>query len=228
MAVINIRHEYATGGRELGQLIANRAGYRFVDKYLFQKIMDDLSVSGGTLESFEKSRHYYITNLFLRLISKKYIKRIVGHDKSVVCEVEYKDALKNIIAEIAAKDNVVILGRASCYFLKDMENCYNIRIIAPMEWRERYAVDKLKIPADDVKKVIEERDENQRWFFKTIWGEDFNERHLYHVILNMSLDSFERATQIVLAAAGLPGSKSPDSKGATKPSYAVTNPRISA
>lgn len=87
MAVINIRHEYATGGRELGKLIANLAGYRFVDKYLFQKIMDNLFVSGGTLESFEKSRHYYITNLFLRLISKKYIKRIVGHDRSVVCEV---------------------------------------------------------------------------------------------------------------------------------------------
>jgi len=228
MAVINIRHEYATGGRELAQLIANRVDYQFVDKYLFQKIMDNLSVSGDTLESFEKSRHYYITNLFLRLISKNYIKRIVGHDRSVVCEAEYRDVLKNVITEIAVKDNVVILGRASCYFLKDMENCYNIRIIAPMEWRERYAVDKLKIPLDNVKKVIEERDENQRWFYKTICGEDFNERYLYHVILNMGLDSFERATQIVLAAVGLSGSKSPDSIGVTKPSHAVKKLRISA
>ena len=51
MAVINIRHEYATGGRELGKLIANLAGYRFVDKYLFQKIMDNLFVSTVQLES---------------------------------------------------------------------------------------------------------------------------------------------------------------------------------
>ena len=58
MAIITLRHEFATGGRELGQYIADRIGYRFVEKYLFQKIADSLSVSGGALESFEKSRHY--------------------------------------------------------------------------------------------------------------------------------------------------------------------------
>ena len=35
MAVITIRHEFATGGRGLGQYIADRIDYRFVDKYLF-------------------------------------------------------------------------------------------------------------------------------------------------------------------------------------------------
>lgn len=39
MAVITIRHEFATGGRELGRHIADKIGYLFVDKYLFQKIM---------------------------------------------------------------------------------------------------------------------------------------------------------------------------------------------
>jgi len=209
MAVITIRHAFATGGRELGRHIADRIGYRFVDKYLLQKIAKDLSVSGGALESFEKSRHFYITNLFLRLISKNYIDRIVGHDRSVLCEIEYQNALKKLITEVAAKDNVVILGRAACYFLQDLPDCFRIRICAPMAWRERYAVEKLKIPADKVKKIIAERDTSQRWFFKTIGGEDYNERYLYHVTLNMDLDSFERAAQIVLATAGLLCANSP-------------------
>lgn len=209
MAVITIRHEFATGGRELGQYIADSIGYRFVDKYLFQKIADNLSVSGSALESFEKSRHYYVTNLFLRLINKDYINRIVGHDRSVLCEIEYQNALGKLIKEIALEDKVVILGRAACYFLKNMQDCYHIRIRASMEWRERYAVEKLKIPADMVKKAIAERDKSQRWFFKTICGEDYNERYLYHVTLNMDLDSFEKAAQIVLATVGLLCSDSP-------------------
>jgi cytidylate kinase len=209
MAIITLRHEFATGGRELGQYIADRIGYRFVDKYLFQKIAKDLSVSGDALESFEKSRHYYITNLFLRIISKNYIDRIVGHDRSVLCEIEYQNALKKLITEVAAKDNVVILGRAACYFLQDLQDCFRIRICAPMEWRERYAVEKLKIPADKVKKVIAERDKSQCWFFKTICGEDYNERYLYHVTLNMGIDSIERAAQIVYATAGLLRANSP-------------------
>ncbi len=104
----------------------------------------------------------------------------------------------------------MILGRAACYFLQDLQGCFRIRIRAPMEWRERYAVDKLKIPADKVKKVIAERDKSQRWFFKTICGEDYSEEYLYHVTLNMGIDSFERAAQIVLATAGL---LRPDSSG---------------
>jgi cytidylate kinase len=213
MAVITIRHEFATGGRELGQMVAARLGYQYVDKNLFQKIADNLSVSNSTLKSFENSRHMYITNLFLGLVSKNYIKRISGHDRSVVCDNEYQNSLKALITKFATKDNVVILGRAACYFLKNADRCYRFRVFAPMEWRERYAVEKLKIPANKVKKVIAEKDESQRWFFKMIYGNDYNDRYLYHVNLNMGLDSLERSANILFATAGLEHSSLPGSYG---------------
>jgi len=216
MAVITIRHEFATGGRELGQMVAAQLGYRYVDKNLFQKIADNLSVSNNSLESFEKSRHLYVTNLFLGLISKNYIKRISGHDRSVVCDVEYQSALKALITKFAANDNVVTLGRAACYFLKNDDRCYRFRVFAPMEWRERYAVEKLKISANKVKKVIAEKDESQRWFFKMIYGNNYKDSYLYHVNLNMGLNSFERAVQILLATADLERASLSDKHGETK------------
>jgi hypothetical protein len=60
----------------------------------------------------------------------------------VLCEIEYQNALKKLITEVAAKDNVVILGRAACYFLQNLQDCFRIRILAPMVWRERYAAEK--------------------------------------------------------------------------------------
>lgn len=202
MAVITIRHDFATGGRELGQMVAAKLGYRYVDKTLLQNVSDKLSVSMNSLVSFEKSRHLFITNMFLSFISKEYIKRISGHDRSVVCEVEYQNSLRALITKFAQGDNVVILGRAACYFLKDHENCFRFRLIAPMEWRERYAVEQLKIPAGKVKRVIAEKDENQRWFFKMIYGSDYKDRFLYHVNLNMGIDSFERAAEVIISASG--------------------------
>jgi len=204
VAVITIRHEFATGGRELGQMIAARLGYQYVDKNLFQKISDNLSVSNSTLKSFEKSRHMYITNLFLGLVSKNYIKRISGHDRSVVCDNEYQNSLRSLITRFAENDNAVILGRAACYFLRNHDHCYRFRVIAPMEWREKYAVDKLKVPASKVRSVIAEKDESQRWFFKMIYGSNYDDKYLYHINLNLGVDSFERAAQVVLATAGLP------------------------
>ena len=58
MAVITISREMATGGRELGQLLARRLDYQYVDKSLFQDIAKDLNVSERTLASFEERRRY--------------------------------------------------------------------------------------------------------------------------------------------------------------------------
>ena len=203
MAVITISRDFASGGRQLGRLLAKRLDYQYVDKSLFQKIAEDLNVSEKTLESFEKSREYRISNVFSIIFSKSYIERIVGHDKSVVEEQEYQTSLKNLILGVAQEDNVVIIGRAAYYFLKDMENCYHIRLFAPMDWRIQYAVEKRGTPRDGVKEIIERRDINYLWFLRFMCGESFDDQSLFHLNLNISLISFEKAVDVIMALANL-------------------------
>jgi len=101
MAVITITGEMATGGRKLGRFLARRLDYQYVDKSLFQKIAEVLNVSERTLESFERSREYRISNIFAKAFSTSYIERIVGYDKSVVEEEEYQKSLGKLILETA-------------------------------------------------------------------------------------------------------------------------------
>ena len=199
MAIITIGRNLASGGRKLGRILAKRLEYHYVDKSLFQKIAEDLNVSEKTLESFEKSREYRISNTFSKLFNKSYIQRIVGFDKSVVEEQEYQTSLKNLVLETAKEDNVVIVGRAAYFFLKDVENCYHIRLIAPMDWRKKYAVEKLKIAPDHVQETIEKSDINHLWFHRLICGERFDDPFLFHQTLNMSLIPFEKAVDIVMS-----------------------------
>ena len=203
MAIITISRDFASGGRRLGRLLAKRIDYQFVDKYLFQKIAEDLNVSEKTLESFEKSREYRISNIFSKLFDKNYIQRIVGHDKSVVEEQEYQNSLKNLILEVAQEDNVVIIGRAAFFFLKDMENCYHIRLFAPMDWRKKYAVEILGTRRNKAQAVIETRDKTELWFNRSICGEHFDDHSLFHLTLNMTSISFEKAIELVMSVAQL-------------------------
>lgn len=203
MAVITISRDFASGGRQLGRLLAKKLDYQYVDKSLFQKIAEDLNVSEKTLESFEKSREYRISNVFSRIFSKSYIERIVGYDKSVVEEHEYQTSLKNLILGVAQEDNVVIIGRAAYFFLKDMENCYHINLFAPMDWRKKYAVEKRGTPRDRVKEIIEKRDINELWFRRFMCGESFDDQSLFHLNLNISLISFENAVDVIMALANL-------------------------
>ena len=197
MAIITISRDYASGGRKLGRLLAKKLGYHYVDKFLFQKIAEDLNVSERTLESFEKSREYRISNSFSKLFGQSYIQRIVGHDKSVVEEKEYQTSLKNLILKTAEDDDVVIIGRAAYFFLKDMINCYHFHLVAPMDWRKKYATQELNIPGNIVHESIERHDKNQHWFLRSICGECFNDPVLFDLTLNMSRIPIEKTIDII-------------------------------
>ena len=199
MAVITISRDLASGGRKLGRMVAKKLNYQYVDKSLFQKIAEDLNVSQRTLESFEKSREYRISNIFSGLFSKSYIERIVGHDKTVVEEREYQNSLKNLIQNVALEDNVVIIGRAAYFFLKDMKNCYRFHLVASMDWRKRFAVDELGIPAKRAVEIIEKSDKNHHWFKRSICGEKFEDPSFFHLTINMDHISFEKVSDIILS-----------------------------
>ena len=203
MAVITISRDYSSGARRLGRMLAKRLDYQYIDKSLFQKIAEDLNVSERTLESFEKSRQYRISNTFSKAFSQNYIQRIVGFDKSVVEEQEYQNSLKNLILETAREDDVVIVGRAGCFFLKDMDNCYHFRLIASMDWRKKYAVKHLKIPAKRAHEILERRDTNQHWFLRSICGKGFDDPLLFHLIFNMSRVPTEKLLELIISAANL-------------------------
>ena len=199
MAVITISRDYACGGRKLGRSLAKKLNYQYVDKSLFQKIAEDLDVSEDNLASFEKSREYRISNIFYKLFSRDYVKRIVGHDKRMVEEKEYQDSLKHLILETAKEDNVVIIGRAAYFFLKDTPNCFHIRLSAPKDSRKRYAVENLNIPEHQAESVLERRDINSLWFRRLICGEGYDSVYYFHLILNMGFIQPEKAIDIIIA-----------------------------
>ena len=200
MAVITINRKYASGGRKVGRILAKRLNYQYVDKSLFQRIAEDLNVSERTLESFEGSREYRISNIFSKLFSQNYIQRIVGHDRSVVEDKEYQNILRNLIIETAKEDNVVIIGRAAYFFLKDMENCFHFNLIASMDSRKKYAIKNLKVPRDRAQETVEKLDNIQLWFKRSICGEDFNNQFLFHMTLNMSFVTIEKTVEIMESA----------------------------
>jgi cytidylate kinase len=187
MAVITITREVATGGKELGRLLARELDYRYLDKSLFQEIAEDLNVSAGTLVSFEERRRYE------------------GYDKSAVHEEEYKKSLESLLLGTAREDNIVIIGRAAYFFLRDMKNCYHIRLVAPKEWRKKYALENYKISPDRVQEYIEKEDEKRTWFRRSICGMRFDDSLWFHLTLNRSRISIEKAVELIKSVSNLSG-----------------------
>ena len=187
MAVITITSEIASGGRELGQLLARRLDYQFVEKSILQDIAEDLNVSEKILVSFEEKRKYE------------------AYEKSVVEEQEYKKSLGTLLSNTARKDNVVIVGRAAYFFLKDMKNCYHFRLIATMDWKKKYALENYKISPDRALEFIEKKDEKRKWLGRSLCGMRFDDSLWFHLTLNMSRISIEKAAELIMSVSKLSG-----------------------
>jgi cytidylate kinase len=201
MAVIAIHRKYGSGGRKLGGHLARKLNYDYVDKYLFQKVAENLQVSEGKSESDKETLRYRISDIFSRAFSKHYIERIVAYDETVVEESEYQDALRALVLGVAEQDNVVIIGRAAHFFLKDMRNCYRLRLVALKNWRRKHAKATLGVRPSEVERILAEKDKNNSWFLHTICGEGFDDPHLFHLTLNMDLVPFEQAVEFALMLA---------------------------
>ena len=74
--------------------------------------------------------------------------------------------------EEAKKGNIVICGKLSIYFLKDIAD-YKIWVDAPLEIRAKRTAERDKIPFEKALKEISEREKMEREKWKEIYGFDY-------------------------------------------------------
>jgi len=86
-----------------------------------------------------------------------------------------------------------------------MKNCYHIRLVAPMDWRKKYALENYKISPDRVRKFIVKGSETRKWFRRSICGIRFDDSSWFHLMLNMSRISIEKAVELIMSASNLFG-----------------------
>ncbi|MBM4295641.1 MAG: cytidylate kinase-like family protein [Deltaproteobacteria bacterium] len=93
MAILTISREYGSGGREIGQMVAQRLGYQYVDK---ERFFHDLEKAGPRWGRVARDLDEVCPTLWER------------HDweyRGYVAQVEA------LLMEYAAADRVVIIGR---------------------------------------------------------------------------------------------------------------------
>ena len=112
MAVITISRLKGSGGSNIGKELAKRLGYKFADKELIQKIMDEYS--------------YFD-------FGKIYDSKLSLWNRYTVLTDHILGLYNRIILSIAKSGNVVIVGRGSFVPLAKYENVLNVMIYAPIK-----------------------------------------------------------------------------------------------
>ena len=123
--VITISRQFGSGGRTVGRLVAERMGWEFYDKELVRKI----AAESGLAESYilESGEYACSTNSFLFSWA---MNAAAGRNGSLPMSDQLFIIQNNIIRDLAAKGNCVIVGRCSDYTLRDRDDCLHTFIHA--------------------------------------------------------------------------------------------------
>ena len=192
MAVITISRQFGAGGRTVGEMIAEKLNYRFLDDLIIHELAREADVSTDFIKSIERDAGSKISKFITSLISTNYIERMAG-DKGYIDETKYFSLLQDVIIKFAEKDNVVLMGRGGQYILKALKNAYHFFLISDLEHRIEFMQEHYNMTDSEAKKAIRLGEDRRRTFFKRFGKDNYDDPKLYHLVLNTSKLSIEQA-----------------------------------
>lgn len=192
--IITMAREYASGGSEIAQAVADKLGIPLYNKEL---ITIAAKKSGLTEEAIAASENQRSSSLIYSLY-------MMGNTMPLADQVYILQS--NVIKELAEKGPCVILGRCGDYVLRDRKDVLRTFVYAPLE--NRIAIAKARPDAKDMSDRLWEttlakhdraRASYYNYYTENHWGEAKN----YDLCLNAALGREVCADLIVQAAQAL-------------------------
>jgi len=177
--VVTISREFGSGGRLIGQQLAEDMGVPYYDKELLTRIADENGFSREMLEQAEMKAK----NAFFYSLSSAFGNADAGPDSMSMNE-RFFLAQFDMIKKIAKEGPCVIVGRCADYVLRGT-GATNVFIYAETEEKIRRAVEEYGVPEQDAKKLIRDTDKARANYYNYHTDQRWAEPVNYH----LSLDS---------------------------------------
>lgn len=194
--VITIARQYGSGGRTIGQMLAQELGVEYYDKDLIIKASEE---SGINLALFanadEKSK-----SLFNRFKKKNYGGEVLSpSSKNFNSEENLFNYQAKIIRDLAEKESCIIIGRAADYILKDRTDVLSVFVHAPEWFLLEQAGKKHSMSEKELATYIAKIDKNRAEYYKTHTGREWTDARNYDLCLDSSKLGFDRCVEEIKA-----------------------------
>ncbi len=191
--IITIEREYASGGREIGQKVAETLGIPFYNREILEMASERCGVSVDYLASAEEAapKSFLYTLMLSSNPTRSIEDNLPLSDKVYIVET-------NIIKELAEKSDCVIVGRCASYILRDMENMFSTFIYADTEARVKRAVECYGIEPRRAEAMLRKSDKRRETFYSINTGGNWYDKSNYALCLNSNILGIDLCTDIIV------------------------------
>jgi cytidylate kinase len=208
--VVTIAREYGSGGADIAQLLADRLGWKLLDRCLVEKIAQAARVEPRVAQAYDERPDPWFDRLARAFWQGGGLRAALpGPGLDVFDANKVASLTQSLIEEAATMGNCVIVGRASQCILQGRSDTFHVFIYAPRAERLR-RVRKRHASLAEAEETLDVRDRERAAYVRSFYNQDWTNRHLYHLMLCSSPGN-EAVVSTILAAIGLgrEGSPSP-------------------
>lgn len=196
--IYTIGREFGSGGRLIGEKLAQRLGIKLYDKELLQQAAKD---SGLCKQIFENHDERPTNSFLYSLVMDTYSAANFSSAPFLDMPLNHKIFLAQFdsIKKIAEQESCVIVGRCADYALADNEDCINIFVHANLRDRIASVSKRDNITENKAKDLIQKKDKQRASYYNYYTSKKWGDARGYDLTLNTSKLTIDDCVDIILA-----------------------------
>jgi hypothetical protein len=185
--VVTVAREYGSGGGRIAQLLADRLGWKLLDRCLVEKIAQVARVEPQLAEQYDERPDPWVNRLVRALWQGGLMRGTMAGPIPELFDADTMASLsQRMIEEAADIGNCVIVGRASQCILQERSDTFHVFIYAPRAERLRRVRSRHASRAE-AELALEARDQERAALIRRYFNQDWSNRHLYDLMISSKL-----------------------------------------
>lgn len=193
--IITIERQYATGGFEIGQILAEKLGIPYYGREIMEMAAEREAITMEEIEHMEET----VTNSLLYSIAMKAKMAtnvlINGNQQAYLAEA-------TVVNGLADKGSAVFIGHCAGCILRERDNVLRVFIHANDNKRRYRAITEYDIEPVTVDSVISQFDRRRANYYKANSDKRWDDFSAYHLILDSGELGLKECADIIAMAAG--------------------------
>ena len=188
--VITINRELGSGGRTVGEKLAEKLGVSFYDKAVIMGLEEKYHLTVDEIEKMRNKKHHWwsdfklVTGIGEGLVCSSRLISEVGKEPDVLTTETMFKAESEILEDIAEVESCVIAGRSGFYVFRNHPNHLRVMIQASLPFRIKRLVRKKGITEEEARKIIEKVDKMRENYVKKFTGTTRYDTRNYDIVIS--------------------------------------------
>jgi cytidylate kinase len=201
MRAITISRQYGSGGGEVARRLAQRLQWRLFDHQVVMQVAREMGISQEAADEHDESLPGIWEQIWQSL---QFIQPPVGVEVPIAAmptEMRvYLKTLRGVIDTAYNAGHVVIVGRESQVLLAARSDVLHVRVVAPLEQRIRYVMQREGLSQREAQERISKKDASRNQLLKTEYHESPDNPLLYDLVANADFLPLDQVVDLVLLA----------------------------